>query len=55
MLKNPPPQALLATFGTVLSFRLRAWIDSEEEWMKITSELSLAINAALAKENIAIS
>jgi small-conductance mechanosensitive channel len=56
VIKNPPPQALLVTFGAaVLSFRLRAWIDSEEEWMKITSDLSLAINAALAKENIAIS
>ena len=55
VLKNPAPQALLVTFGAALNFRLRAWIDSEEEWMKITSELSLAVNAALAKENIAIS
>ena len=56
VIKNPPPQALLVTFGgTALTFRLRAWIDSEEEWMKITSDLSLAINAALARENIAMS
>jgi potassium efflux system protein len=56
VLKNPPPQVLLVTFGgAALTFRLRAWIDSEEEWMKITSDLSLAINAALAKENIAMS
>lgn len=55
VLKNPAPQALLVTFGATLSFRLRAWIDSEEEWMKITSELSLALNSALAKENIAVS
>jgi potassium-dependent mechanosensitive channel len=56
VLKNPSPQALLVTFGaTTLSFRVRAWIDSEEEWMKITSDLSLAINSALAKENIAMS
>jgi len=55
VIKNPPPQALLATFGAAaLSFRLRAWIDSEEEWMKITSDLSLAINAALARENIVL-
>ena len=39
---------------TALAFKLRAWIDSEEEWMKITSELTLAIHAALAKENIAM-
>jgi potassium efflux system protein len=56
VLKNPPPQTLLATFGgTALTFRVRAWLDSEEEWMKVTSDLSLAINAALAKENIAMS
>jgi len=55
VIKNPAPQALLTTFGATLAFRLRAWIDSEEEWMTITSELSLAINAALAKENITMS
>jgi potassium-dependent mechanosensitive channel len=55
VLKNPPPQALLVTFaGAALSFKLRVWIDSEEEWMKITSDLSLAVNAALAKENITL-
>jgi len=56
VLKNPSPQALLVTFGASgLSFRLRVWTDSAEEWMKITSDLSLAINAALARENIAMS
>lgn len=55
VLKNPPPQALLVTFGSAtLAFRLRAWTDSEEEWMKITSDLSLAINSTLTKENIAM-
>ena len=54
VLKNPAPQAVLVTLGASLGFRVRAWIDSEEEWMKITSELSLAILAALAKENITI-
>lgn len=55
VIANPPPQALLVTLsGTALTFKLRAWIDSEEEWMKITSDLTLAINAALAKENIAM-
>ena len=54
VLKNPPPQALLTAFGASLAFKLRAWIDSEEEWMKITSELSLAVNAALAKEGITL-
>jgi small-conductance mechanosensitive channel len=56
VLKNPSPQVLLVSFsGTALTFRVRAWIDSAEEWMKITSDLSLAINAAMAKENIAMS
>ena len=56
VLKNPPPQALLVTFGaTALAFQLRAWTNSEEEWMKITSDLSLAVNSALAGENIAMS
>ncbi|MCE0521607.1 MAG: mechanosensitive ion channel [Methylacidiphilales bacterium] len=54
VLKNPSPQALLAAFaGAALSFRLRVWVDAEEDAMKITSDLSLAINSALAKENIA--
>ena len=56
VLKNPSPQALLITLGAAgLSFRLRAWTDSQDEWLKITSDLSLAINAALARENIALS
>ena len=54
VLKNPAPQAFLTSFGATLNFRLRAWIDSEEEWMKITSDLSLIINAELTKENITI-
>jgi len=54
VLKNPAPQGFLITFGATLSFRLRAWIDAEEDWMKVTSDLSLAINAALAKESIAL-
>jgi small-conductance mechanosensitive channel len=53
VIKNPAPQALLVTLsGPMLVFKLRAWIDSQEEWMKVTSDLSVAINAALTKENI---
>jgi small-conductance mechanosensitive channel len=54
VLKNPAPQAVLVTIGAALGFRVRAWIDSEEEWLKITSELSLSIHAALAKEDITV-
>jgi potassium efflux system protein len=56
VMKNPPPQTLLVTFtGAALSFKVRAWVDSEEEPTRMTSELSFAIHAALAKENIVIS
>jgi small-conductance mechanosensitive channel len=55
VLKNPAPRAYLVTLASAsLTFRLSAWIDSAEEWMKITSDLSLAINATLARENIAL-
>ena len=56
VLKTPAPQALLASFGAAaLTFRVRAWTDSEEEWMTVTSDLSLAIHSALASKNIAMS
>ena len=55
VLKNPSPQTLLITLGAAMNFRVRVWVDSEEDWMKVTSELSLALNSALARENIAIS
>jgi potassium efflux system protein len=54
VLKNPAPHTLLVSFGATWNFRLRVWIDSEEEWMKITSDLSVAVSAALAKENITL-
>jgi small-conductance mechanosensitive channel len=55
VLKNPAPHAYLVTFtAAALTFRLSAWIDSADEWARVTSDLSVAINAALAKENIAL-
>ena len=54
VLKNPAPHTLLLTLGATMAFRVRAWIDSEEEWLKIQSELAISINAALIKENITI-
>jgi small-conductance mechanosensitive channel len=54
VLKNPAPHTLLVTLGATMNFRVRAWIDSEEEWLKIQSELAISINAALLKENITI-
>jgi potassium efflux system protein len=55
VLKNPAPHAYLVTFAAAsLSFRLSAWIDSADESTRVTSDLSLAVNSALAKENIAL-
>jgi len=55
VIKNPAPRAYLVTFaGAALTFRLSAWIDSADQWMKITSDLSVAINSELAKENITL-
>ena len=37
------------------SLKLRAWIDSEEvDWTIVSTDLSLAVQAALQKEDIAI-
>ena len=56
VLKTPTPQALLTTLsGTGLAFRLRASVDAETDSMQVTSDLSLAINAALAREGIVVS
>jgi small-conductance mechanosensitive channel len=56
VLKNPPPHALLTTLsGASLSFEVRVWTDSSENWLQVRSDLALAISAALARENIAMS
>jgi small-conductance mechanosensitive channel len=52
---DDPPQALVVKLGPdALGFELRAWTEHAEQWMQIRSELAIAINAALAAENIAI-
>ena len=52
---DDPPQALVVKLGPdALGFVLRAWTEHAEQWMKIRSELAIAINAALAAENIAL-
>jgi len=53
--KNPPPQALLAKFGSgALTFELHAWTDHPDKRAKIRSELTVSINAALAKAKIPV-
>jgi small-conductance mechanosensitive channel len=53
VLKNPPPQSMVVTLAAAsIALKLRCWVDAEDDWMKETSEITLAIQAALAKENI---
>ena len=53
--KNPPPQALLVKPGPdSMTFELRAYTDRVEDWMKVRSELAVAITDALAVEKITI-
>lgn len=53
--KSPPPQTLLMRMGPDwLGFELRAWTERIEDWLNIRSDLSIAINDALAAEHIAL-
>ena len=55
VLREPGPVALFLGFGeSALNFELRAWTDWVGEWVLIRSELTVAVNAALAKAGIAI-
>jgi small-conductance mechanosensitive channel len=55
VLKDPPPQTLLGSFGgDAMSFELHIWINQTEDWSQIRSELALAVHAALAEHNIAV-
>ncbi len=52
---DPAPQAFFIEFGSdSLSFELRAWTVDFLEWVKIKSDLTVAINAALAEAHIEI-
>jgi len=54
-LKNPSPQAIIVAIAAAsTSLKLRCWLDAEEDWLKVTSELNLALQTALEKENIAL-
>ena len=48
VLKNPPPQALFVGFGdSSINFELRAWTDQFIDWVKIRSELAVAVYDAV--------
>jgi potassium efflux system protein len=53
--KEPPPQAFVVNFATgSVSFQLRAWSDRYEDWVQVRSDLSVAVDDALTRENIAV-
>jgi potassium efflux system protein len=56
VLKDPAPQVLFSSFtAAALNFEVRAWMDGQESWAQVRSDLSLAISSALARENIPMS
>lgn len=52
--KQPAPEVLITDLGATYSFEVRAWTEKVEEWNRIRSDLTLAINKALSKENIPV-
>ena len=53
--KEPSPQVYVTNFSAgAVTFQLRAWTDRNEEWAQLRSDLSVAVNEALAREKIAI-
>ena len=53
--KEPAPQAYIVSFAPgAVSFQLRAWTDRYEDWVQVRSDLSLAVDKALTRENISI-
>jgi small-conductance mechanosensitive channel len=53
--KEPSPQVYVANFTAgAITFQLRVWTDQYHEWAQLRSDLSVAVNDALAREKIAI-
>ena len=53
--KEPSPQVYVTNFSAgAVTFQLRAWTDRHEDWAQLRSDLSVAVNDALAREKIAI-
>ena len=48
ILKVPPPQAVFVAFAdSAITFELRAWTDRFERWPAISTELAIAVYAAI--------
>ncbi len=54
VLKNPPPVVVAQTLGANLGLELRAWTKSNADWTAVRSELVLAVNEAVTRENITL-
>jgi potassium efflux system protein len=54
VLKQPPPLVQAQSLGVNLGLELRAWTRAVDDWGVVRSDLVLAINAALTKENITL-
>jgi potassium-dependent mechanosensitive channel len=53
--KEPAPQAHVVNFASAtVSFNLRAWTERYEDWVQVRSDLSVAVDEALTRENITI-
>ena len=53
--KEPAPQAYIVNLAPgAVSFQLRAWTDRYGDWIQVRSDLSLAVDKALTRENISI-
>jgi small-conductance mechanosensitive channel len=53
--KEPAPQGYVLSFGPAsTTFQLRAWTDRYEDWIQVKSDLSVAIDDALIRENITL-
>jgi potassium-dependent mechanosensitive channel len=55
VVKEPAPEAYPVNFASgAVTFQLRAWTNRYEDWVQVRSDLSLAIDDALTRENIRI-
>ena len=53
--KEPAPQVHVVNLtASAVTFQLRVWTDRHEAWAQLRSDLSVAVNDALAREKIAI-
>ena len=53
--KEPLPQAHVVNFASAaVSFNLRAWTDRYEDWIQLRSDLAVAVDDALTRENITL-